>query len=57
MRTKIKDTNKLQNKLAKIKGYKNIIHTLKVTKVKEKKELKIDLQITVKRCRIQLGFI
>ena len=57
MRTKIKDTNKLQNKLAKIKGYKNIIHALKVTKVKEKKELKIDLQITVKRCRIQLGFI
>ena len=57
MRTKIKDTNKLQNKLAKIKGYKNIIHALKVKKKKKKKELKIDLQITVKRCRIQLGFI
>ena len=55
MRTKIKDTNKLQNKVAKITGYKNVLHASKVTKVKRKK-LKINLQITVKRCRIQLDF-
>ena len=35
VRTKIKDTNKLQNKLAKITGHKNIKHASKVTKVKE----------------------
>ena len=34
MRTKTKDTNKLQNKLAKITGHKNIEHASKVTKVK-----------------------
>ena len=36
MRTKIKDTNKLQNKLAKITGHKNIKHASKVTKLKGK---------------------
>ena len=36
MRTKIKDTNKLQNKLAKITGHKNIKQASKVTKVKGK---------------------
>ena len=56
MRTKIKDTNKLQNKLAKIKEYKNIRRVSKVTEVTGRK-LKIDLQITVKRCRTQLDFI
>ena len=56
MRTKIKDTNKLQNKLAKIKEYKNIRRVSKVTKVTGR-NLKIDLQITVKRCRTQLDFI
>ena len=52
VRTKIKDTNKLQNKITKITGYKNILHASKVTKEKGKK-LKINLQITAKRCRIQ----
>ena len=36
MRAKIKDTNKLQNKIAKIPGYKNNLHASKVTKVKGK---------------------
>ena len=53
MRTKIKDTYILQSKIAKITGYENVLHTSKVAKVKDKK-LKINLQITVTRCRIQL---
>ena len=52
VRTKIKNTNKLQNKLAKVTGYKNILHASIIAKVKGK--IKIDLQITAKRCRIQL---
>ena len=44
VRTKIKDKNNLENELAKITGYINIIHASKVTK-----KFKIDLQITVKR--------